>query len=53
MGVVMGLIKRWELEPAATDFQLSCSVDVDVRLAQVEGFVAAVEDTRIAEISAL
>jgi len=53
MGVVMGLIKRWELEPAATDFQLSCSVDVDVRLAQVEGFMVAVEDTRIAEISAL
>ena len=53
MGVVMGLIKRWEFEPAATDFQMSCSVDVDVRLAQVEGFVAAVEDTRIAEISAL
>jgi len=53
MGVVMGLIKRWELEPAATDFQLSCSVDVDVRLAHVEGFMVAVEDTRIAEISAL
>lgn len=53
MGVVMGLIKRWELEPAATDFQLSCSVDVDVRLAHVEGFVVAIEDTRIAEISAL
>ena len=53
MGVVMGLIKRWEFEPAATDFQMSCSVDVDVRLAQVQGFVAAVEDTRIAEISAL
>ena len=53
MGVVMGLIKRWELEPAATDFQMSCSVDVDVRLAHVEGFMVAVEDTRIAEISAL
>jgi uncharacterized YigZ family protein len=53
MGIVMGLIKRWELEPAATDFQLSCSVDVDVRLAHVEGFMVAVEDTRIAEISAL
>ena len=53
MGVVMGLIKRWELEPAATDFQLSCSVDVDVRLAQVAGFVEAMEDTRVAEISAV
>lgn len=53
MGVVMGLIKRWELEPAATDFQLSCSVDVDVRLAQVAGFVEAVEETRVAEISVL
>ncbi|MGB1384624.1 MAG: YigZ family protein, partial [Flavobacteriales bacterium] len=53
MGVVMGLIKRWDLEPVATDFQLSCSLDVDVRLAQVEGFVEAVEETRVAEISVL
>lgn len=51
MGVVMGLIKRWELEPAGTDFQLSCSVDVDVRLAQVEAFVLAVEETRVAEVA--
>lgn len=51
MGVVMGLIKRWELEPSRTDFQLSCSVDVDVRLAQVEAFVLAVEETRVAEVA--
>lgn len=51
MGVVMGLIKRWELDPARTDFQLSCCVDVDVRLAQVKAFVLAVEETRVAEVA--
>lgn len=53
MGVVMGLIKRWELEPASTDFQISCALEVDVRLAQMEGFMQAVQDTRVAEITAL
>ena len=53
MGIVMSMIKKWELEPATTDFQLACSVDVDVRLTQVAGFMEAVEDTRVAEISAL
>ena len=53
MGVVMGLLKRWELQPAATDFQLSCSLEVDVRLAKVQDFIQAVEDTRVATITAL
>ena len=50
MGVVMGLIKRWELEAASTDFQLSCSLDLDVRLGQVEGFIHAVQETRVAKV---
>jgi uncharacterized YigZ family protein len=53
MGVVMGLIKRWDLEPAATDFQLTCSLDVDVRLAQAADFAEAVRETRVAEVEAL
>ena len=53
IGVVMGLLKRWELQPAATDFQLSCSLEVDVRLAKVQEFIQAVEDTRVATITAL
>ena len=53
MGVVMGLLKRWYLAPATTDFQLSCSLEVDVRLAQVESFINAVEETRVAAIKAL
>ena len=53
MGVVMGLLKRWELAPVATDFQISCSLEVDVRLAQVDAFVHAVEETRVATIKAL
>lgn len=53
MGVIMGLIKRWELEPATTDFQLSCSLDVNVRLAQSEAFTQAVLDTRVAAVKAL
>ena len=53
MGVVMGLLKRWDLAPATTNFQISCSLEVDVRLAQVEAFVDAVEETRVATIKAL
>lgn len=53
MGVVMGLLKRWELGPVTTDFQISCSLEVDVRLAQVDAFVDAVEGTRVATIKAL
>ena len=49
MGVVMGLLKRWELH-RTTDFQLSCSLEVDVRLAKVQDFIQAVEDTRVATI---
>ena len=53
MGVVMGLLKRWDLAPATTDFQISGSLEVDVRLAQVESFINAVEETRVAAIKAL
>ena len=50
MGVVMGLIKRWELEPASTDFQITCTLDVDVRLSVVDDFSSAVRVTRVAEV---
>ena len=50
MGVVMGLIKRWELEPASTDFQITCTLDVDVRLSLVDDFSSAVKGTRVAEL---
>ena len=50
MGIVMGLIKRWELDPVNTNFQISCFLDVDVRLRQTEGFVRAVRETRVADI---
>lgn len=50
MGVVMGIVKRFELEPASTDFQWACCVDVDVRLSQIEAFANAIHDTRVAEV---
>lgn len=53
MGVVMGLLKRWDLAPATTDFQISCSLEVDVRLAMVQAFVDAIQETRVASIKAL
>ena len=51
MGVVMGLLKRMGLEPATTDFQLTCSLDVDVRMSLAEELVHAVTETRVAKIS--
>ena len=53
MGVVMGLLKRWDIQPATTDFQLSCSLEVDVRLGQVQAFVEAIGETRVATIKAI
>ena len=53
MGVVMGLLKRWGLEPAQTDFQMTCALDVDVRLSESEGFHLAMEQTRVAKVQAL
>ena len=51
MGVVMGLLKRAGLSPTSTDFNLSCSLDVDVRLNDLDGFKHAVSQTRVAEAS--
>ena len=36
---------------ASTDFNLSCSLDVDVRLNDLDGFKHAVAQTRVAEAS--
>lgn len=47
MGVAMGLVKKWGLEPVDTDFQLSCTLDVEVRLAEATSFKQAVLDTRL------
>ena len=49
MGVVMGLLKRAGLSPATTDFNMTCSLDVDVRLNDLDAFKHAVAQTRIAE----
>lgn len=51
MGVVMGLLKRASLSPASTDFNLICSLEVDVRLNDLEAFKAAVAQTRVAKAS--
>ncbi len=51
MGVVMGLLKRAALSPASTDFNLTCSLQVDVRLNDLEAFKAAVAQTRVAKAS--
>lgn len=51
MGVVMGLLKRAGLSPACTDFNLTCSLEVDVRLNDLEAFKAAVAQTRVAKAS--
>ena len=53
MGTIMSLVKRWNLEPAQTQFELSCSLQVDVRLTEVQPFMQAVLDTRVAEIECL
>ena len=49
MGVVMGLLKRAGLSPATTAFNMTCSLDVDVRLNDLDAFRHAVAQTRIAE----
>ncbi len=49
MGVVMGLLKRAGLSPTSTDFNLSCSLDVDVRLNDLDAFKHAVAQTRVAQ----
>jgi uncharacterized YigZ family protein len=51
MGVVMGLLKREGLSPASTDFNLTCSLHVDVRLTRLEELKDAVAKTRVAEAS--
>lgn len=51
MGVVMGLLKRAGLSPASTDFNLTCSLEVDVRLNDLEAFKAAIAKTRVAKAS--
>ena len=51
MGVVMGLLKREGLSPASTDFNLTCSLHVDVRLTRLEKLKDAVAKTRVAEAS--
>ena len=51
MGTIMSLVKRWNLEPAQTQFDLSCSLQVDVRLTEVQPFMQAVLDTRVRKLS--
>jgi hypothetical protein len=51
MGVVMGLLKRTGLSPASTDFNLTCSLHVDVRLNLLEELKDAITKTRVAEAS--
>ena len=53
MGVIMGLVKRFDLQPVDTNFALDCTLDVDVRLREVEAFQGAVEQTRVATITEL
>ena len=53
MGVVMGLVKRFDLPPVDTNFAMDCTLDVDVRLREVEAFQGAVEQTRVATIAEL
>lgn len=53
MGVVMGLVKRFDLQPVDTNFAMDCTLDVDVRLREVEAFQSAVEHTRVATIAEL
>ena len=48
MGVVMGLLKRAGLSPATTAFNMTCSLDVDVRLNDLDAFKDAVAKTRVA-----
>lgn len=50
MGTAMGLIKSWELIPLRSEFELSCSLEVEVRLSDVDRFVQAVRETRCLDI---
>ena len=53
MGVVMGLLKRWGLEPAQTNFQMTCELDVNVRLSESDDFQLAMEQTRVTKVTSL
>ena len=53
MGVIMGLVKRFDLHPVDTNFAMDCTLDVDVRLREVEAFQGAIEHTRVATIAKL
>lgn len=47
MGVVMGHLKKWDVAPAATDFDISCSLEASIRLRDAEAFAAGIEDVDV------
>lgn len=47
MGVVMGHLKKWDVSPDATDFDVSCSLEASIRLRDAEAFAAGIEDVDV------
>lgn len=47
MGTVMGHLKKWDISPEATDFDVSCSLEASIRLRDAEAFAAGVEDVDV------
>lgn len=47
MGDVMGHLKKWELAPGETDFDLACSLTASIRLRDAENFRTALENEEI------
>lgn len=44
MGIVMNLLKEFELSPKSTDFQISCSLEVEIPLAKLPAFEGKIGD---------
>lgn len=47
MGDVMSHLKKWDIAPAETHFEMSCSLQASVRLSQSDAFRIALEDEEI------
>jgi uncharacterized YigZ family protein len=44
MGIVMNLLKDFNLSPKTTDFQVTCTLDVEIPLAKLEAFEDRIGD---------
>ena len=50
MGDIMNILKRADISPANTDFQLECSLEINVRLSQADNIYKLIGDVDEAEV---